>query len=306
MKKGVLITLILILLAAFIGCGVYLGSYFLEGQREENRFKELSNIVESARQEESTPETTEAATEETTEAPTETTAATESPYGTPGISGNVEEYYTPDVVEEPENVPEKPELESGSDLLPWYQELHDQNPDMVGWLKIEDTKIDYPVMQTTVDNANYYLYRDFDKKQSVRGCIYAREQCDVFQPSDNITLFGHNMKDGSMFAYLGSYYDKKVWENNSLIFFDTLTESHVYKIFSVFKTSGTDDVGFGYHLMANAEDEAEFNEFVATCKELAFYDTGITPVYGDKLLCLSTCEYTIDNGRFVVAAVRIT
>ena len=66
------------------------------------------------------------------------------------------------------------------------------------------------------------------------------------------------------------------------------------------------NVGFAYHLMADAKDEAEFNKFVATCKELSFYDTGITPVYGDKLLCLSTCEYTIDNGRFVVAAVRIS
>ena len=177
---------------------------------------------------------------------------------------------------------------------------------MVGWLQIEGTKINYPVMQTSQDNANFYLYKDFEKKDSVRGSIYAAEICDVFEPSDNITLFGHNMKDGSMFAYLGNYYEKSTWENNPMIFFDTLTESHVYKIFAVFKTSGTDNVGFAYHLMADAKDEAEFNEFVATCKQLSFYDTGITPVYGDKLLCLSTCEYTIDNGRFVVAAVRIT
>lgn len=305
MKKGVLITLILILLAALAASAIYLGSYFLEGKREEDAFKELSNKVETARQEASTApteESTEAATEEETTVPAET----ESPYGTPGISGNAEEYYTPDVVDEPENVPEKPELNSGSDFLPWYQELHQENPDMVGWLKIEDTKIDYPVMQTDEENANFYLYKDFQKNSSVRGCIYAREQCDVFAPSDNITLFGHNMKDGSMFAALGKYYDKSVWENNPMVFFDTLTESHVYKIFAVFKTSGTDDVGFGYHLVVDAKDEAEFNEFIATCKQLSFYDTGITPVYGDKILCLSTCEYTIDNGRFVIAAVRIT
>lgn len=293
MKKGLFVALILVLIAAFAASGLYLAAYFTDSAKQQNADDKRAELVNSTRNEYST---TEEATGE----------ATVSPYGVPGSYGHEDEYYTPDVIDEPENVPTKPELQSGSDFLPWYQELHDQNSDMVGWLQIENSKINYPVMQTSMDNANFYLYKDFDKNDSVRGSIYAAEICDVFEPSDNITLFGHNMKDGSMFAYLGNYYEKSAWENNPLIFFDTLTESHVYKIFAVFKTSGTDNVGFAYHQMADAKDEAEFNQFVATCKELAFYDTGITPVYGDKLLCLSTCEYTIDNGRFVVAAVRIT
>ena len=293
MKKGLFVALILVLIAAFAASGLYLAAYFTDSAKQQNADDKRAELVNSTRNEYS-------ATEEATG------EATVSPYGVPGSYGHEDEYYTPDVIDEPENVPTKPELQSGSDFLPWYQELHDQNSDMVGWLQIENSKINYPVMQTSMDNANFYLYKDFDKNDSVRGSIYAAEICDVFEPSDNITLFGHNMKDGSMFAYLGNYYEKSAWENNPLIFFDTLTESHVYKIFAVFKTSGTDNVGFAYHLMADAKDEAEFNQFVATCKELAFYDTGITPVYGDKLLCLSTCEYTIDNGRFVVAAVRIT
>ncbi len=293
MKKGLFVALILVLIAAFAASGLYLAAYFTDSAKQQNADDKRAELVNSTRNEYS-------ATEEATG------EATVSPYGVPGSYGHEDEYYTPDVIDEPENVPTKPELQSGSDFLPWYQELHDQNSDMVGWLQIENSKINYPVMQTSMDNANFYLYKDFDKNDSVRGSIYAAEICDVFEPSDNITLFGHNMKDGSMFAYLGNYYEKSAWENNPLIFFDTLTESHVYKIFAVFKTSGTDNVGFAYHQMADAKDEAEFNQFVATCKELAFYDTGITPVYGDKLLCLSTCEYTIDNGRFVVAAVRIT
>lgn len=293
MKKGLFVALILVLIAAFAASGLYLAAYFTDSAKQQNADDKRAELVNSTRSEYS-------ATEEATG------EATVSPYGVPGSYGHEDEYYTPDVIDEPENVPTKPELQSGSDFLPWYQELHDQNSDMVGWLQIENSKINYPVMQTSMDNANFYLYKDFDKNDSVRGSIYAAEICDVFEPSDNITLFGHNMKDGSMFAYLGNYYEKSAWENNPLIFFDTLTESHVYKIFAVFKTSGTDNVGFAYHQMADAKDEAEFNQFVATCKELAFYDTGITPVYGDKLLCLSTCEYTIDNGRFVVAAVRIT
>ena len=302
MKKGIFAVLVLVLVAAFAASAIYLATYFTDSAKHQAEDDVRANRVTELIQEYN--ETTVPTQTVPTDAvPTETAF---NPYGTPGVSGHEDEYYTPDVIEEPENVPQRPDLESGSDLLPWYQELHNENPDMVGWLQIEGTKVNYPVMQTSVDNANFYLYRDFDKNESVRGCIYAREECDIFKPSDNITLFGHNMKDGSMFAYLGNYYQKSAWENNPLIFFDTLNESHVYKIFAVFKTSGTDGVGFAYHLMSDAKDEAEFNQFVATCKELAFYDTGITPVYGDKLLCLSTCEYTIDNGRFVVAAVRIT
>lgn len=303
MKKGLLIGLILILVAAFAGSAIYLAAYFTESARNQKADDQRAQMVSQMRQEYTetqAPTVTEPSQTQASD-PTETTF---NPYGTPGVSGYEDEYYTPDVVEEPENVPERPD--KAEELLPWYRELHDQNPDMVGWLQIENTKINYPVMQTSEDMANFYLYKDFDKKDSYRGSIYAWEGCDVGQPSDNITLFGHNMKDGSMFAYLGNYYNKSTWENNSLIFFDTLSESHVYKIFAVFKTSGTDDVGFAYHKMVNAKDEADFNQFVSTCKELSFYDTGITPVYGDKLLCLSTCEYTIDNGRFVVAAVRIT
>lgn len=297
MKKGVFVALILILLAAFAASGLYLAAYFSDSAREQQAANQRADLVDAAKQEYSATEASTAAA---------TVDPSDSPYGIPGSYGHEDEYYTPDVIDEPENTPTRPEMEEGGDFLPWYQELHTQNTDMVGWIQIDGTKINYPVMQTTLDNPNFYLYQDFDKNYSVRGSIYAAEICDVFEPSDNITLFGHNMKDGSMFACLGDYYEKSAWENNPMIFFDTLTESHVYKIFAVFKTSGTDNVGFAYHLMADAENEAEFNKFVATCKELAFYDTEITPVYGDKLLCLSTCEYTIDNGRFVVAAVRIS
>ena len=119
-------------------------------------------------------------------------------------------------------------------------------------------------------------------------------------------MFGHNMKDGSMFATLNNYVNQYFWEDNQIILFDNLYEYHTYKIFAVFKTSASLGEGFGYHKFVDAANEQEFNDFVSTCKKLSFYDTGITPVYGDKLICLSTCEYTLENGRLVVAAVRIT
>ena len=192
-------------------------------------------------------------------------------------------------------------------MLLCYKNLYEMNNDMVGWLKISGTQLDYPVMQTPDDN-EFYLDKDFDKEKSDRGAIFAWSEADVNEPSDNITLFGHNMKDGSMFASLNAYVHQETWEENPMITFDTLTDFHTYMIFAVFRTTATKGEGFSYHKFVDAENEKEFNDFVAECKKLAYYDTGITPVYGDNLICLSTCEYTHpqQNGRLVVAAYRIS
>ena len=200
---------------------------------------------------------------------------------------------------------EPAETKDPNAMLPGYDLLYQQNSDAVGWIKIEGTPLNEAVFQTP-DEPDFYLYKDIDKNQNNHGSIFAWGAADVDEPSDNITLFGHTMKDGSKFAGLNAYTSKDAWDKNNLIFFDTLREYHTYKIFAVFKTTANLGEGFRYHQFVDAENEEEFNDFVATCKQMAFYDTGITPVYGDKLLCLSTCEYTQVNGRLVVAAVRIT
>ena len=271
MKKTLFTVTVILLLIAFGVSAFFVGRYLLEGKEQKDRYNQLASIAANA----------QTTVQETTAAAVETT-------------GETEETRAPVTL---------PTEENG--MLSGYKEIYDMNNDTVGWIKIEGTDLDYPVMQTP-DEANYYLYRDFDGNDSARGSIYAREECDINEPSDNITIYGHNMKDNSMFGCLDDYTNKATWENNSLIFFDTLTEYHTYQIFAVFKTSANVGEGFTYHQFVDAETEEEFNEFVSTCKELAFYDTGITPQYGDKLICLSTCEYTLDNGRLVVAAVRIT
>lgn len=270
MKKLLFIVTVLLLVAAFGISAFMVGSYLLEGKEQEDKFDDLSNIVAQA----------------------QTEGETQDPTGEPVPGETVDRTIT---------------VKDEDGYLVCYKEIYEMNPDTVGWIKMEGTEIDYPVMQTP-DDPNYYLYKDFEKEKSDRGCIYAWGDADVQEPSDNITLFGHNMRDGSMFAALNAYTDKAAWDENSLIFFDTLTEFHTYKIFAVFRTTATQGKGFSYHQFVDAEDEAAFDEFVATCKDLAYYDTGITPVYGDKLICLSTCEYTHpdQNGRLVVAAVRIT
>lgn len=267
--KKVLFTAVVVLLVAAFGISAFMvGNYLIDGKKQANRYDELSNIAANG----------QTATEKATE--------------------NKDDTQTPDSTAETTEATEP-------GMLPGYKEIYEMNNDTVGWIKMEGTQMDYPVMQTT-DDPNFYLYRNFDKTDSARGSVYAWSAADVNEPSDNITLFGHNMADGSMFACLNAYTNKAAWDNNSLIFFDTLNEYHTYKIFAVFKTSANVGQGFSYHQFVDAANEEEFNEFVATCKKLAFYDTGITPVYGDKLICLSTCEYTLDNGRLVAAAVRIT
>ncbi len=191
-------------------------------------------------------------------------------------------------------------------ILPEYQAIYEMNSELVGWIQIPDTQIDYPVMQSSLDNRDFYLNHKFDKSWGDRGAIYAREQCDINKPSDNITLYGHHMRDGSMFAGLDKFKRKDFWETHQTFTFDTLYERHTYQIFAVFKTSASVGSGFRYHQMVDAADQAAFDEFITTIKSLAFYDTGITPQYGDKLLCLSTCEYSQPNGRFVVVAMRIS
>ena len=188
-------------------------------------------------------------------------------------------------------------------ILPEYVAAYEENSDLVGWMVIDGTPINYPVMQTP-DQPDYYLYRNFRKEDNAHGCLYVRESCDVFAPSDNVTIYGHHMKNGSMFTGLDKFRDSKFWKQHQTIVFDTLYEHHSYTVFAVFTTTASKGKGFSYHRFEYAADEAEFNEFVATCKALALYDTGITPQYGDKLISLSTCEYSQENGRLVVVAVR--
>lgn len=188
-------------------------------------------------------------------------------------------------------------------ILPQYGDLFAQNPDMVGWITVEDTKINYPVMQSK-DNPNFYLKHGFDKAYTDYGCPYVQENCDVNAPSDNIIIYGHHMNDGSMFAGLMEYTDKSFWEEHRYITFNTLTDERQYEVVTVFKTFVYSDSSdsFKYYHFVDAEDEDEFNAYVERCQNLSLYDTGVTAEYGDKLISLSTCEYSRTNGRLVVVA----
>lgn len=183
-----------------------------------------------------------------------------------------------------------------------YADIYTANSDFVGWITIEGTKIDYPVMQTK-GNPNYYLKKNFEKQYSDYGVPYVQEDCAV-DLSDNLVVYGHHMKNGTMFSDLCKYADESFYAEHKTIRFDTLENYGEYEIVAVFKAVVYSEQGFKYYHFVNAHEESEFGEYIAKCKELALYDTGITAEYGDKLITLSTCEYSQTNGRLVVMAKK--
>lgn len=185
-----------------------------------------------------------------------------------------------------------------------YQELFDMNNDMYGWISIDGTNINYPVMYAPGEK-DYYLKRNFEKEYSAYGVPYIAEHCDPVEPSDNVIIYGHHMKNGSMFSNLMKYEDKNFFLSQKTLNFDSLTETAVYEIIAVFKTTVYDDFGFKFYEFTNAETKEEFDSYVAKCKELSLYETGVNAEYGDKLLTLSTCEYSKKNGRMVVVAKKV-
>ena len=181
-----------------------------------------------------------------------------------------------------------------------YAAVYEQNSDFIGWISIEDTKINYPVMQTP-GNKDFYLKHAFDKSYSEYGVPYMQENCKLGL-SDNCVIYGHHMQDGSMFADLCKFESEDFYKEHKTIHFDTLAGFGEYEIVCVFKTAAYSADGFKYYHFVDAASVAEFRGFLSACQSLALYDTGVSAEYGDKLITLSTCEYSRSNGRMVIVA----
>lgn len=197
-----------------------------------------------------------------------------------------------------------PGEEGGHLILEKYKSLYMENDDVAGWLTVEGTKIDYPVMQCEDDE--YYLHHDFDGKDSKYGCLYVRERADL-ENGTNFVIYGHNMKDGSMFGELDLYLEEEFYREHSHISFDTLYEERNYEILAVFRSQvySEDADVFKYYQFYGADTEEEFDDFYGNIKELSLYDTGMTAEFGDTFLTMSTCAYHVSDGRFVVVAKRV-
>lgn len=192
---------------------------------------------------------------------------------------------------------------TGNNFLPQYQALYAQNSDLSGWIQIDGTGINYPVMQSK-QNPDFYLKHNFEKADSPHDCPYVQANCDLQTPSDNILVYGHNMKDGTMFPDLLQYKREFFWEQHRIIRFDTMTAQAEYTVMAVFWGEAEDL--FAYYLCTDAETPQAFAAYVDACKDAALYETGVTAAYGDKLITLSTCDDSGQNSRVVVVAKRIT
>lgn len=192
------------------------------------------------------------------------------------------------------------------EVLDEYAGLYAENSDTIGWLKIDGMTIDYVVMQAP-DEINKYLRHDFYGKDSTRGCLFVDEYCDIFN-SDNIIIYGHNMKDGSMFGTLDSYADESFYAEHKIIRFDTIYEKHSYEVVAAISTSipAKDEDVFRYYEYTGSNDEETFLDYADFIEKNKLYDTGVEINPGDKLLTLSTCAYHTTNGRFVVVARQIS
>ena len=187
--------------------------------------------------------------------------------------------------------------------LPQYLSLYEKNPDFFGWVKIDDTKIDYPVMYAP-DDLEKYLHNDYEGNYFYGGTPYMDVRCSP--ESENYLIYGHNMLDGSMFRGLMKYEKKTYWESHPIIQFDTLYEERKYEIVAAFydRVYYSHEDCFKFYNVIDLEDEAAFNEAISNFKAKAIYDTGVTPEYGDQLITLITCAYHTENGRFVVVAAK--
>ena len=285
-KRYIYSALMVVLAGIFIGTTIFLISYFSESKVQIRQHEELIDYVQKGRE----------------EAIQEGGIAIVNPDGTLNIepenplinSKNVYEYVTN---EDGETVK----------VLKEYATVYKMNNDVVGWIQIPGTKVNYPVLQRK-DTPNYYLRRDFYEENARHGSIYAYEEADFKDVSDNITLFGHNMGDNTMFAGLHDYEKEEFYQAHPYILFDTLTSHQVYKVVSVFYTNVDVTNGFVYHDITDFEDEHAFYAFIEDCTDRAMYDTGTSFVYGDKLLTLSTCDNNVadDSIRFVVVAKKVS
>jgi len=189
-------------------------------------------------------------------------------------------------------------------VLEKYKSLYNKNKNLIGWLKIDDTIIDYPVMQTA-DN-EFYLDHDIDQKTDKNGTLFLDAACDITKPSTNYIIYGHNMRSGKMFGSLSKYKNQEYFETHPYIIFDTIYEEAVYEVMYVFQSQiyNEDEIVFKYYQFIDADSKEEFDSNMSEMEKLSLYETGVEAVYGDHLLTLSTCDYEEEDGRFVVVAKK--
>lgn len=222
--------------------------------------------------------------------------------------------------DEKENVTSESELEENGEMIATenaekqneetermlqVKQLQEQNADIVGWLEIENTNMNYPVLQGT-DN-RYYMTHNYKKESSKNGSIFLDANYNWNIPSNNLLIYGHNLGNGMMFQELLKYEKESFYQKHPIIRFTTAEEDVEYEIISVFKSRvyhKSEKNVFRYYFFLNNESEEEYNQFVKNAKNASLYPIDATANYGEQLITLSTCSYYVEDGRFAVVGRR--
>lgn len=189
------------------------------------------------------------------------------------------------------------------DYIPGFEALYLRNPDIAGWVKIPDTKLDYAVMQAE-DNDKYHR-TDIDLKPNDWGIPYVDFRVDQQKPSYNTVIYGHNMGDGTMFGYLQAYKKLSYYQQHPLISYNSVYRKDMYKIFAVVVCKA-DDPDFDYHNFIDSDDDAAKNEYIEKIMERSIIKTTVDVKATDRLLTLSTCDYTFrdpDTNKLIARLV---
>ncbi len=178
-----------------------------------------------------------------------------------------------------------------------FDELKEMNEDVVGWITIDDTKIDYPIMQS--DNNTDYLNRNYHGEKSIAGSIFMDYRNDITMRENNLILYGHRVKDGSMFQHLTKYLDEDFFKSHRKFTVETLYDSYEAEIFAVYNTM----IDFNY-IETDFSSAEEFGSLIEGIQSRSIYDTDVEIGATDQIITLSTCEYTLDadDSRLVVHA----
>lgn len=184
-------------------------------------------------------------------------------------------------------------------------ELQKENNEIIGWIEIEGTNINYPILQST-DN-EFYLTHNYKKEKSTSGSLFLDKDFDLENGSSNYLIYGHRNKQGLMFEDLLKYAKEDFYKEHKQIRFTTLKEDSIYEVLAVFYSRvyyEKEENVFRYYYFVNARNEKEYNDFIKESKKASIYDTGVNAIYGEQLLTLSTCEYSQEDGRFAVVCKK--
>jgi sortase B len=187
-----------------------------------------------------------------------------------------------------------------------YGDFFAEYEDMVAWLQIPGTIVDYPVAWTPEDE-EYYLRRDYKGNKDSAGTLILDTDSCLDPLTTNLIIHGHNMNSGTMFACLFDYEDPAFCEEHKQITLYTEERQRNYEVIAVFRSQvyKKKDTVFKFDKFFQADTQEEFDDFYKNIKELSLYDTGVTAEFGDRFITLSTCSYHVDTGRFVVVAKEV-